>query len=70
MGYDYTCDAGHSPDCLGSVTNDLPAMMGDLNETWFKATPAGDRLDEAGFHPSKTVTICPPCTTAILLDAQ
>lgn len=68
MGYDYTCDDGRSSECLESVTDELPALMGDLNETWFEATAEGDMLAEAGHHPSKTVTVCPPCTIATLLD--
>lgn len=68
MGYDYTCDDGRSEDCFGSVTDELPALMSDFNDTWFKATREGDILEESGYHYADTVTICPPCLLATLLD--
>ena len=59
MTYTATCDK-----CDGEFED--PFLMAQFHEDEFMNHPIGDRLKDAGYDLSDTITFCPECTIEIL----
>lgn len=68
MGYDYTCDAGVAPDCMGG--GDVPALAGQFREQPWLTDDFGGLMQDHGYDLHDTITICPACTLKILTHLE
>lgn len=59
MGYQSECE-------LCGELVDEPFLMGQFHEDEFMTHPLGDRLREADYDLSSTITFCPSCTLELL----
>jgi len=64
MTYIYDCDGW----CGESVHDERPALTGEFNEEFYKATRQGGEISEAGFDLGDLVTLCGDCTYRLLLE--
>ncbi|MDS0284726.1 hypothetical protein [Haloarcula onubensis] len=62
MGYKTECE-----NCGDLV--DEPFLMGQFHEDEFLSNELGDRLKEAGYDLTDTITFCDECTFKILVRA-
>jgi len=60
MGYKTECE-----NCDDLV--DEPFLMGQFNEEEYLSGDLGDRLKEAGYDLSDTITFCDECTADLLI---
>jgi len=64
MTYIYECDGW----CDGDVHDERPALTGEFNEQFYKATRIGGQLAQAGYDVGDLVTLCGDCVHRLLLE--
>jgi len=64
MPYNYECDGW----CGDDVHADRPALTGEFNEQFYRSTPIGGHLSEAGYAEGDLVTLCGQCVGRLLLE--